>query len=351
MLLGKQVHGEESTASSTYARHASSAFNRRMHKILQDLCREIAGELSGKLYAVILGGNYGRGEGGIRRVVEGHGSGVWSIGEAPAEDIDILIVSWFDLRGRHDVMSGILKKYEGIFTVPIDLAPVITPPRLFSIPRRFNWLRLISNSKVLYGPPRLPQILSHRYGQAFAADPCLAWSLLLDQGLRLIDVIALEQGLKEQSGETNILVHQGKFFREIAQAIIIAAGRYQQSGDLQLHEYIVLIDEEIQSHEHLKLLKTLLPKALSLLKEPEQMALDMPENWLFHLNLWLEAFTYCQEHIKPCAGFLLTRRLGKCRKAITEIAANKGVVAPQTIRLVQKQIKLLHWIRHHVFFA
>jgi hypothetical protein len=156
-MLVEKPGGEDGLSRAyLYARHASKAFNRRMHKILQDLCRELAGELSGNLYAVLLGGNYGRGEGGTRSSTGGHGTGIWSIGEAPAEDIDLLIVSWFDIRGRREAISGIIRKYEDIFTVPIDLAPVVTPVRLMFIPHRFNWRRLISNSKLLYGPPVLP---------------------------------------------------------------------------------------------------------------------------------------------------------------------------------------------------
>ncbi|WP_144083001.1 hypothetical protein [Salinispira pacifica] len=70
MLIRKQGRPPEFTREPVYARHASLAFNRRMHKILQDLCREIATELSGKLHAVILGGNYGRGEGGLEGLLK-----------------------------------------------------------------------------------------------------------------------------------------------------------------------------------------------------------------------------------------------------------------------------------------
>jgi hypothetical protein len=349
MLVRKRDSEEGLSRASMYARHASTAFNRRMHKILQDLCRELAGELSGKLHAILLGGNYGRGEGGTRPVPGGHGSGVWSIGEAPAEDIDLLIVSWFDLRGRNEAISGILAKYEAIFTVPIDLAPVVTPFRLIAIPRRFHWRRLIASSKMLYGPPRLPQALKRRYGQSFTGERYLAWSLLFDQGLRLIDVLAREQGAVSGAGG-NVLTHQGKFFREIAAAVILAHGRYVESVELQMHEFIVLLDDLEGDYEHLRILKALLPKAVAVLREPEQPGLDMPENWLYHLNLWLETERLLSGTLKPCPGILLGWRLGRCRAVIRATCDNHGVIPDELFREVRRISRLLNWVRHHVFF-
>jgi hypothetical protein len=352
-MLVEKPGGEDGLSRAyLYARHASKAFNRRMHKILQDLCRELAGELSGNLYAVLLGGNYGRGEGGTRSSTGGHGTGIWSIGEAPAEDIDLLIVSWFDIRGRREAISGIIRKYEDIFTVPIDLAPVVTPVRLMFIPHRFNWRRLISNSKLLYGPPRLAHTLSRRYGDSFARDRRLAWSLLFDQGLRLIEVIAHEQGVLRRRRGGSIAAHQGKLFREIALAITLSVGRYEDSVDLQLHEFIVLMDELEDSRgnfDHLRLLKSLLPKAVSLLREPEQPALDMPENWLYHLNLWLEADHFLSENLPLCPEPLLRMRLARCRKTISAIAGNQGIIPPRQYRSVKRLTALLQWVREHVF--
>lgn len=361
MLIRKQGRPPEFTREPVYARHASLAFNRRMHKILQDLCREIATELSGKLHAVILGGNYGRGEGGTRRVAEGHGRGVWSIGEAPAEDIDILIVSWMKFSGRHDAIRGILKKYEAIFSVPIDLLPIITPVRLMCIPKRFNWRRLIRNCSVIYGPPELAGKLNRRYRNSRDMDPKLAWSLLLDQGLRLLDVIAVEQDLLAREPGGCRLIHQGKFFREIAQAVLLAAGRHQDTIDLQLHEFIWLMEELAENNDSadgtdrvypgLILLKGFLPKAVSLLRSPEQSELDFPETWMFHLELWMEAFQFISLRVENGVDPLLRIRLLRVRHTISRLYEARGNAGRVLKRRILAHIRLLNWLRTHVFFT
>lgn len=361
MLIRKQGRSPEISREPVYSRHASLAFNRRMHKILQDLCREIATELSGKLHAVILGGNYGRGEGGTRRVVEGHGSGVWSIGEAPAEDIDILIVSWMKFSGRYDAIQGILKKYEEIFSVPIDLLPLITPVRLMCIPNRFNWRRLIRNCSVIYGPPELAGKLNRRYRTEREMDPVLAWSLLLDQGLRLMDVIAIEQGFVSRRKAGCRLIHQGKFFREIAQAVLLATGRHQDTIDIQLHEFIWLMEEleehggpsggSAASYPGLLLLKGFLPKAVSLLRSPQQEELDFPETWMFHLELWLEAYDFIGLRVEQGVDPLLKMRLLGIRNTISRFYKAHGDADRALKRRIQRHVRLLSWLRTHVFFT
>ncbi len=333
---------------AVYARHASAAFNRRMHKILRDLCRELASALGNSLHAVLLGGNYGRGEGGTRGVMADHGSGVWSIGEAPTEDIDLLIVAWFRISGRKGVIKEILNKYARIFSVPIDLLPVITPLRLYFVPFRFNWRRLIRNSAVLYGPLYLSNRLSRFYGHQKQMNPLLSWSLLMDQGLRLLEAIAIDQKLITPSEEKNLLIHQGKFFREIVQAVLLVSGRYCDPVDLQLHEFIWLVEEGRAGGPYLRLLKSLLPKSLLILRTPEQAELNLPENWLFHLNLWLEAYGYLSGKVKRCSSMLMGVRLPSVVKSITSIAKNQGKISESENARVFRLLKLLGWCRNHI---
>ena len=51
-----------------YARHASDAFNERMGEWLTGLAAAVRHSLGDNLVALILGGGYGRGEGGVLRV-------------------------------------------------------------------------------------------------------------------------------------------------------------------------------------------------------------------------------------------------------------------------------------------
>lgn len=335
-----------------YARHASDVFNRRMHKILQDLCRELAGAYRGKLFAVVLGGNYGRGEGGIVPSSAAHGSGVWSIGEAPSEDVDLLIISWLGISNDDPKIKIILSKYESIFQVPIDLAPVITPLRLFFIPRRYNWRMLISNSKVLYGPMQLQSFFSGTYAQGLRRDRALCWSLLLDQGLRMLELLASEQNLRVPRSDGGNMIHQGKFFREIAAALLLSNGKFQYSMDMQLHEFIMLTEEQdLRQFPHIKLLKGLLPAALAGLKNPAETRQKAPENWQFHLNLWLEAYRFIALRTRPCRLPSVVLRLKACRRLIIQTEASGGVIPPAKLRRLNRLLDYLQWTRHHVFFV
>src|ERR1700737_1678620 len=66
-----------------YARQGSAEFNVRMHEWLTALSSEVRGVLGENLIALVLGGGYGRGEGGVLRV---------SGEERPYNDLDFTLI-------------------------------------------------------------------------------------------------------------------------------------------------------------------------------------------------------------------------------------------------------------------
>ena len=88
------------SAQLLYARHASADFNARMQGWLTSLSGEVRQAMGENLIALVLGGGYGRGEGGVLRVstepeLEGPGMGGSlkpSHTERPYNDLDLVLV-------------------------------------------------------------------------------------------------------------------------------------------------------------------------------------------------------------------------------------------------------------------
>jgi hypothetical protein len=144
-----------------FSRSGSPAFNRRMHKILLDLTRDLEGALSKNLLGIVLAGTYGRGEGGVRRFSETQGMGAWSIGEAPADDIDIVLVFKIPQFFRKASLEQVILKYEKILTVSIDLYPPLDIKQFKKPPKEYWKSRLLSEYKILLGADRIPPSLGN----------------------------------------------------------------------------------------------------------------------------------------------------------------------------------------------
>lgn len=69
--------------NTIYADHGSEAFNARMHDVCLRIGEDVEKALGSNFTALILGGGYGRGEGGVVRV-----DGV----EKPYNDLDFTLI-------------------------------------------------------------------------------------------------------------------------------------------------------------------------------------------------------------------------------------------------------------------
>jgi hypothetical protein len=129
------------TTSLTFARHASPEFNARMQSWLDALTADVRQLLGDNLVGLVLGGGYGRGEGGVL-VVDGE--------ERPYNDLDFtLIVQQKSLPVELDALRH---KYAKIIGIEVDFSRPLTIDDLRHWPPTLMWTDLLNGHHVLYGP-------------------------------------------------------------------------------------------------------------------------------------------------------------------------------------------------------
>jgi len=103
--------------SAIYADHGSAEFNARMHDVCLRIASDVEQALGNNFVALILGGGYGRGEGGVIRV-----DGV----EQPYNDLDFTLI----VKRRNDVpwnkLDAISEHYEEEIHIDVDFSRPLT---------------------------------------------------------------------------------------------------------------------------------------------------------------------------------------------------------------------------------
>src|SRR5713101_315101 len=101
----------------SYAGNASADFNARMQTWLTALSEDVRQAAGENLTALVLGGGYGRGEGGVL-LVSGE--------ERPYNDLDLILI----VRRKNSVpwpeLESIKRKYESLLGIQIDFSRPLT---------------------------------------------------------------------------------------------------------------------------------------------------------------------------------------------------------------------------------
>lgn len=142
-------------SAGLYSSHASDGFNIRLHGILRDFSRDMANALGDRLAGIVMGGSYGRGDALCVPVDTGLGSGVWSVGHAPRDDIHIVVILRFPQHGTRQRVQNVLNKYSQIIGVSINITQTLTLQSLANVPHQLQWYELAAAHQVIYGPEYL----------------------------------------------------------------------------------------------------------------------------------------------------------------------------------------------------
>lgn len=128
--------------SLKYASHASPEFNLRMEDVLQRIAADTEKVLGDNLIALILGGGYGRGEGGVV-VVDGV--------EHPYNDLDMTFIiknkGAIDWKGIH----GVSHKFEQEIHIDVDFSRPLTLQDVRNFPNWLMWYDLLNGHIVMSG--------------------------------------------------------------------------------------------------------------------------------------------------------------------------------------------------------
>ena len=127
-----------------YARHGSDEFNARLHGHLTGLCAEVCRALGDNLLALILGGGYGLGEGGVFEI-DGQ--------QLPYNDLDLILVLRTKSSRAQRELAGIQHKYEKLIAIQVDFSRPLDVRDIQRWPHTLMWMSLVQGHHVMYGPP------------------------------------------------------------------------------------------------------------------------------------------------------------------------------------------------------
>ena len=199
-----------------YARHATDGFNLRLHTVLQRLAVDVQQVLDGNLVALVLGGGYGRGEGGVVQVC-----GV----EQPYNDLDLVLVVKRKRRVSWEALTAVGKQYEAETGVHVDFSWPLTLRDIESWPCWMMWYDLVNGHVVLSGPP---DVLSARASAALQGPlPLIEGTrLLLNRGAGLLWGMRVVQGVEPPPDSDFVRRNYQKCALALGDALLIAYRRF-----------------------------------------------------------------------------------------------------------------------------
>jgi predicted nucleotidyltransferase len=205
-------------SAPTYAAHASPAFNAWMHEqclAIAQAAREALGE---DLVAIVLGGGYARGEGGVVRGPDG--------GEQPYNDVDFTIVVQRKEPGIAAALAPVSHRFEKVLGIDVDFSRPLTVEDIQRWPHWLMWTDLLAGHTVLLGPEG---ILRDNAPAALRESPPLieATRLLLNRGAGVLWSLRVAQGLEAARDADFIRRNAHKCELAIGDSVILAARRHQ----------------------------------------------------------------------------------------------------------------------------
>ncbi len=202
--------------SLKYCRHASFDFNDRLDSTLHRLVEDVSEALDDNLVALILGGGYGRGEGGVVEV-----AGF----ELPYNDLDLVLVVDDKRAVRQESLSSISHRYEEELKIHVDFSRPLTIEDIRNWPRSLMWQNLLNGHVVLYGPQDV--ILSNAPASLRDPLPVIeATRLLLNRGAGLLWAMRVARGVEEAPDADFVPRNYFKCGLALGDAALITHGRF-----------------------------------------------------------------------------------------------------------------------------
>ena len=199
-----------------FARHGTVEFNARMHGWLASLSGEVRQAMGENLVALILGGGYGRGEGGVL-LVSGE--------ERPYNDLDLVLVVRRKSGLPWEALHGIQHKYASLTGIEVDFSRPLTVDDVRGWPPTLMWSDLLHGHKVLDGPADIltanaPDLPSDQL------MPVEATRLMLNRGAGLLWTLRIARGCEPAPDPDFIRRNYYKCALALGDALLISHGRF-----------------------------------------------------------------------------------------------------------------------------
>ena len=199
-----------------YAPFASTQFNSNFGQQLSLISKDIQSLLGNNLVALILGGGYGRHEGGS---IVHHGE------EYPYNDLDMVMVVKHKWKIPTKKLDDLLDYYSQLLTVDVDISRPLTLKDIRNWPHWLMWHDLYNGHVVLFGDAN---ILTNN-APSFIQDPpplIEATRLLLNRGSGLLWSFLILKGEKPLPDPDFIRRNYYKALLAMGDALLIANQQY-----------------------------------------------------------------------------------------------------------------------------
>ncbi len=199
-----------------YAEHASQEFNDRLHNALLRIAADVRAALGNNLIALILGGGYGRGEGGVLITPEG---------EKPYNDLDFVLVIEKKQPDILEKLHSVSKKFEEELKIDVDFSRPLTIEDVRNFPHYLMWHDLLNGHAVIEGPGN---ILTANAPKAILQPvPCIeATRLLLNRGAGLLWSMRILHGCETAPDSDFLRRNTFKCIQAMGDALLIAFQTY-----------------------------------------------------------------------------------------------------------------------------
>lgn len=205
--------------NGVYAKHASKKFNEYLHNVLERIAVDTKNALGENLVALMLGGGYGRGEGGIV-VRDGK--------ERPYNDIDFTLVVKNKRKLSENLLLEISKKYEKEIKIHVDFSRPLTISDIKDWPHSLMWQDLIKGHKVLAGAEDIFQLHAHR--KLLKPLPAIeATRLLLNRGSGILWALRVTRGLETTQDKDFVRRNYFKCVLSLGDALMILYRCYESN--------------------------------------------------------------------------------------------------------------------------
>jgi hypothetical protein len=202
--------------SHVYSQDGSAAFNAGLHGTLLRIADMVELALGNNLLALVLGGGYGRGEGGV---VEKDGT------ELPYNDLDFVLVVKRKSQVHVDRLTEVGESFRRELGIHVDFSRPLTISDVEHWPCWLMWYDLLNGHVVLKGPS---DILS-RHAPPALKDPLQVIEgtrLLLNRGTGLLWALRVVRGIESPPDEDFVRRNFYKAALALGDALLIAYGRF-----------------------------------------------------------------------------------------------------------------------------
>ena len=195
-----------------YSPYGSAEFNQRMHDVMLRITTEVQAALADDLVALILGGGYGHGEGGLVRR-----DGI----ELPYNDVDFTLVVRRKRAASNGAVHTIAQAYEDELKVDVDFSRPLTVRDVERWPRWLMWFDLLHGHIVLAGSEDV--LTAHAPAALREPLPAIeATRLLLNRGAGLLWATSIAQGAAEPPDRDFVRRNYQKCALALGDALMIA---------------------------------------------------------------------------------------------------------------------------------